>query len=103
MKETTLFALLFTANHLGSVVTSFNDINTEIKSKLAVRNKCHYALGPILKRRSISQAIKVRLHKTIIRPAVTYRSETWTVTNKNEKMLMTCERKILGKIYGPTK
>jgi hypothetical protein len=34
---------------------------------------------------------------------VTYGAETWTVTNKNEKMLMTWERKISRKIYGPTK
>jgi hypothetical protein len=29
-------------------------------------------------------------------------AETWTLTNKMEKMLMTWERKILRKIYGPT-
>jgi len=34
---------------------------------------------------------------------VTYRTETWTVTSKTEKMLKTWERKILKKIYGPTK
>jgi len=33
---------------------------------------------------------------------VTYGAETWTVTNKIEKMLMTWERK-MRKIYGPTK
>jgi hypothetical protein len=84
-------------------MTSLNDIENEIKSKIAVGNKCYYALGPILSRRSISQSIKIRLYKAIIRPAVTYGAETWTVTNKIEKMLMTCERKILRKIYGPTK
>ena len=34
---------------------------------------------------------------------MTYRTETWTVTSKTEKMLKTWERKILKKIYGPTK
>jgi len=34
---------------------------------------------------------------------VTYGAETWTLTNKTEKMLMTWERKILRKINGPTK
>jgi hypothetical protein len=29
-------------------------------------------------------------------------AEAWTLTNKMEKMLMTWERKILRKIYGPT-
>jgi hypothetical protein len=78
-------------------------IETEIKSKIAVGNKCYYALRTILKRRSISQSIKILLYKTIIRPVVTYGAETWTVTCKMEKMLMTWERKILRKIYGPTK
>jgi len=51
----------------------------------------------------MAQSIKIRLYKTNIRPAVTYGAETWTLTNKTEKMLMTWERKILRKIYGPTK
>ena len=33
---------------------------------------------------------------------MTYGAETWTVTNKIGKMLITWERKILRKIYGPT-
>jgi len=70
---------------------------------LLVSNKCYYALGPILKRSSITQSIKIRLCKTIIRPAVTYGAETWTLTSTVEKMLMTWERKILRKIYGPSK
>jgi hypothetical protein len=89
--------------YLGAMITSLNGIETEIKSKIAVGNKCYYALGTILKRRSISQPIKIRLYKTIIRPVVTYGAETWTVTSKMEKMLMTWERKILRKIYGPIK
>jgi len=70
-------------------MTSLNYIETEVKSKIAVGSKCYYALGPILKRRSISQSIKIRLYKTIIRPTVIYGAETWTVTSKIEKMLMT--------------
>jgi hypothetical protein len=66
------------------MVTSLNDIETKIKS-----NKCYYALGTILKRRSTSQSIKIYLYKTIIRPVVTYGAETWTLTSKMEKMLMT--------------
>jgi hypothetical protein len=50
--------------YLGAMITSLNDIETEIKSKIAVGNKCYYALGTILKRRSISQANKICLYKT---------------------------------------
>ena len=63
-----------------------------VRDTVAIGNKCYYALRTILKRRSISQSIKIRLHKTIIRPDVTYGAETWTVTSKRGKMLMTWER-----------
>jgi hypothetical protein len=57
----------------------------------------------MLKRRSISQSIKIHFYKMIIRPAVMYGTETWTLTSKTERMLMTWERKILRKICGPTR
>jgi hypothetical protein len=60
--------------YLGSVMTSCTDIDSEIKSKLAAGNKCYYALRPILKR-SVSQSIKIRLYKTIIRQVVIYGAE----------------------------
>jgi hypothetical protein len=88
--------------YLDSVITSLNDKQTEIKSKISVGNKCCHALGPILKKRSISQSTKIRLYKTVIRPIVIYGAETRSLTNKIENMLMTWERKILRKIYGPT-
>jgi hypothetical protein len=37
----------------------------------------------------------------MIRPVVTYASETWVLTKENERALNTWERKIMRKIYGP--
>ena len=51
--------------YLGAVITILNDIETEIKSKIAVGNKCYYALRTILKRRSISQSIKFAFIKQL--------------------------------------
>jgi len=62
--------------YLGTMITSLNEIKTEINSKIAVGNKCYCALGTISKRKSVSQSIKIRLYKTIIRPVVTYGPET---------------------------
>jgi hypothetical protein len=62
--------------YLEAMITSLNDIETDIKSKNAFGNKCYYALRTILKRRSISESIKIRLYKTIIKPVVTYGTET---------------------------
>jgi len=45
---------------------------------------------------------KIQIYKTIIRPTVTYGSETWVLTTSDENQLKIFERKILRKIYGPT-
>jgi hypothetical protein len=37
----------------------------------------------------------------MVKPAVVYGSETWTVTEMDMKRLGTWERKILRRIYGP--
>ena len=34
--------------YLGAMITSLNDIEIEIKSKIAVDNKCYYAIRSIL-------------------------------------------------------
>ena len=46
---------------------------------------------------------KIQIYKTIIRPTVTYGFETWVLTASDENQLYIFERKILRKIYGPTK
>jgi hypothetical protein len=79
------------------------NILEKTKTRLSAGNKCYHALGRILKKRYISQSIKVRLYKTVIRPIVAYGAGTWTLTEKTGKLLMTWERKFLRKIYGPTK
>jgi len=43
----------------------------------------------------------MQIYKTLIRPAVTYGSETWTLTKSDENLLRIFKRKILQKIYGP--
>jgi hypothetical protein len=41
------------------------------------------------------------MYRTIIRPVVTYGSETWWLTVNDKRSLRTWERKVLRKIYGP--
>jgi len=44
---------------------------------------------------------KIRLYKTLIRPAVTYGVEAWTMTKKKEQAVLIFERKIFRRLYGP--
>jgi len=43
----------------------------------------------------------MKIYKMMIRPVVTYSSETWTLTAKAENNLRIFERQILRKIFGP--
>ena len=43
----------------------------------------------------------MKIYKTIIRPVITYPSETWTLTAKDVNNLRIFERQILRKIFGP--
>jgi hypothetical protein len=43
----------------------------------------------------------LKLHRTLIRPVVTYATETWTLNISAKNALRILERKIIKKIYGP--
>jgi len=47
------------------------------------------------------KAVEIKIYKTIVKPAVGFWSEIWTVTEKDMKTLGTWERKILRRIHGP--
>ena len=51
----------------------------------------------------ISRNVKLHLYNTLIRPLVTYASETWVLKESMIKKLMIFERKIMRKIAGPTR
>jgi hypothetical protein len=53
--------------------------------------------------KQISRKVRLKLYRTIVRPAVTYACETWTLRDKIEQKLIVFERKILRKIFGPMK
>jgi hypothetical protein len=55
----------------------------------------------VLKSRAVARNTKVRMYRTIIRPVVTYGSETWCLAANDERSLRTWEREVLRKICGP--
>lgn len=86
--------------YLGSLVNSQNDTTSEVKRRVLMANRCYFGLASQLSSQNISRSTKVKLYKTLIRPVLTYGSETWALTKRDENILGCFERKILRKIYG---
>jgi len=78
-----------------------NKMSTEIAEKVVKGNKAYYANAKVIKSKFLKRNTKMKMYKTIIRPVVTYWSETWTVTAKDENNLCIFDRQILRKISGP--
>jgi hypothetical protein len=51
----------------------------------------------------LSKKSKLKLYWTLIRPGVTYACKTWVLKENSVQKLMIFKRKILKKIFGPTK
>lgn len=85
--------------YLGSLMDRDNDISKEIKRRIVVANRCYFGLAAQPKSRNISSGTKIRIYKMILRPILTYGSETWTLAKRDEALFGCFERKVLRKIY----
>jgi hypothetical protein len=66
-------------------------------------NKAYYANRQQVNSSLISRSSQLQIYRTVVRPVVTYGSESWTLTMEEERVLAVFERKIVRKIYGPVK
>lgn len=89
--------------YLGSLVNSNNDISEEISRRIQSANRCYYGLQKQIKSRLLSRGTKCRLYKTLIKPVLTYASETWPLSERDKFRLAAFERKILRRIFGPVR
>ena len=62
--------------YLGSTITENNKTSKEIKARIAAGNRSYYALKIIFQSRNASKNAKKKIYTTVIRPIVTYTSET---------------------------
>ncbi|KAL1446028.1 hypothetical protein WDU94_012330 [Cyamophila willieti] len=80
--------------YLGQILTMDNDITEELKN----RKKCAWMgynkIKDILKNESIDMHLKSDLFNSHILPAITYGSETWNTTKKEEEGLSVTQRAI---------
>jgi hypothetical protein len=80
-----------------------NSIEEEIKERIALGIRAYYANQKFFKSRLVTKHSKLKLYRTVIRPVVTYASETWVLKETIIQKLSVFERKILRRIFGPTK
>ena len=67
-------------NYLFSILDAYNKMNIEI----AKGNKAYYANAKIVKSKFLKKNTKMKIYKGVVRPVVTYSSETWTLTSNDE-------------------
>jgi len=54
-----------------------NSIDEEIKERIILGTKAYYANLKFFESRLVTKQSKLKLYRTVIRPIVTYASETW--------------------------
>ncbi|CAG9828643.1 unnamed protein product [Diabrotica balteata] len=85
--------------YLGSLLTATNKTSEEIKRRINLTNRTYYGLQKHFHSRNIQRRTKIIIYKTLLRPVLTYGAETWTLTQKDERLLGIFKRKILCKIF----
>ena len=73
--------------YLGSIITQDNELKTEVSTRIQLANKGYYGLERILKSRTLSKNLKIRIYMTLLRPIVLYGSETWALRKAEEQRL----------------
>jgi hypothetical protein len=87
--------------YLGTTLTNQNGIYDEIKSRLNSGNTCYHSVQNLLSSRLISKNLQIKIHKTVILPAVLYGCETSSLTLREEHRLRVLENRVLRRIFGP--
>ena len=65
--------------YLGSIINVSNSIEEEIKERIVIGTKAYYANLKFFISRLVTKQSKPKLYRTVIRPIVTYASETWVL------------------------
>lgn len=97
--ETYTFEGVREFTYLGSQINENNVTSAEVKRRIYLANRAYFGLKKLLTSSIVTKKTKVLIYKTLIKPALAYASETWTMTKSDEELLGCFERKILRHIY----
>ena len=69
--------------YLGTLISNDNSVEKEIQKCILAGNITYFAAVSLFRSRLLSRATKILLHKTLIRPVVSYGVEAWTMTKRD--------------------
>jgi len=72
------FAAVQSFQYLGNIICNTNNNNKCIKERIMMGNKAYYANRQLVNSSLISRNSKLQIYRTLVRPVVTYGSESWT-------------------------
>ena len=90
-------------SYLGTLVNGNNTLEEEIGERIVEGNTAFKANRTLFKSNLVSRKSKLKLYWSVIRPVAVYGCETWGLKESIIQRLSVCKRKILTKIFGPTK
>jgi len=70
---------------------------------ISLGNREFHANQGLFKSKLLTKKSKLRMYQTLVRPMVIYICETWVLKENIKTKLRVFERKVLRRIYGPTK
>jgi hypothetical protein len=80
-----------------------NTLEEEIRERISKENRAFYANKALFTSKLVSRRSKLKLYWRVIRPVVVYGCETWVLKENIIQKFSVFERKILRKVFGPTK
>ena len=89
--------------YLGSIFTSEEGSQADVNNRIRIGWMKWREVSGVMCERKIPVELKVKVFKTIIRPAMTYGSQCWAVKKKDENKLNSVEMRMLRWARGKTR
>jgi hypothetical protein len=90
-------------SYLGTNVNVNNTLEEEIRERIVTGNKAFYVNKTLFKSNLLSRKSKLKLYWSVIGPIVIYDCEICVIKESIIQRLLVFGRRIIGKIFGPTK
>ena len=89
--------------YLGSALAEDGELDAEVDLRIQAGWQNWRKLSGVLCDRRLSSRLKGMIFKTVVRPAMTYGTETWAIKKSHERRMDVAEMKMLRWAHGVTR